>query len=862
VADIFVSYTSSDREWAFWIGQELTRLSHQPRIHEWEIQAGGDIPAWMEQRLQQAHRVLCVVSAEYLTKDYSGWERRSAQSAAASKRPNFMLPVFVEDCEAPVAMAHIKRCALFDLSEDDARARLEAYLAEARPRSGPMPFPGEAKTPKGRPAHPETVAFPGKKFALSNIPISVPLHFLGREDALAAVDAALKRHEARVAITTVHGLRGVGKTTLAAAYAERHRGDYRATWWVRAQTADSMRADLVSLGVRLGWAAVGEKEAPALEKVMERLRHEGEGLLIVYDNATQADALKPFLPKGGAARVLVTSNAPDWRGLAQPIELKLWPKETGADYLIARTGRGPERAEVEALSEALGGLPLAHEQAAAYCERLSVSFADYARRFEATPIRLLDAEKDAPLDYHDKLTVAKTFSLAIDEAAKLHPAAEPLITYAALLAPEPIPLFLFSEAREKFGEPLASHLADDGLDEAVAALRSFALVDRETIVDERDASIKTDTIRLHRLVRAVAARRRLDHASEVGRRVLIDAMASLYPSEVCDAPSAWPRARRLDALALDLVACSDPPPAGAEGAMAHLLTELGQFRRRPLAAFVAARPLFERALAIRETALGPEHSDTAESLSNLASLLQDHRDLTGARPLHERALAIKEEALGPGHPSTAVTLAELARLLQAQGDFRGARPLLERALTIFENALGIEHPWTAIALINLAHLIWEGTGYIAGARPLHERALTIFEKSEHPDIAMSLSNLAGLLRAEGDFVGARPLYERALAIREKALGPDHPDTGGYPQRPRSPASSPRRPRRRAAALRACAGHPREGARPRASLNRHEPQQPRRPASGPGRPRRRAVTLRAGAGDPREGARPRAPLDRR
>ena len=64
--------------------------------------------------------------------------------------------------------------------------------------------------------------------------------------------------------------------------------------------------------------------------------------------------------------------------------------------------------------------------------------------------------------------------------------------HAALLAPEPIPLFLFAEAREKFGEPLASALADDGLDEAVAALRAFALVDRETIADERDPSITTD----------------------------------------------------------------------------------------------------------------------------------------------------------------------------------------------------------------------------------------------------------------------------------------------------------------------------------------------------------------------------------
>jgi hypothetical protein len=143
---------------------------------------------------------------------------------------------------------------------------------------------------------------------------------------------------------------------------------------------------------------------------MERLRHEGEGLLIIYDNATQADALKPFLPKGGAARVLVTSNAPDWRSLAAPIELRLWPRDIGADYLIKRTDRAAERAEADALSDALGGLPLAHEQAAAYCERLSVSFADYARRLAATPIKLLDAERDAPLEYHDKLTVAKTFA--------------------------------------------------------------------------------------------------------------------------------------------------------------------------------------------------------------------------------------------------------------------------------------------------------------------------------------------------------------------------------------------------------------------------------------------------------------------
>jgi hypothetical protein len=73
--------------------------------------------------------------------------------------------------------------------------------------------------------------------------------------------------------------------------------------------------------------------------------------------------------------------------------------------------------------------------------------------------------------------VAKTFTLAIDEAAKLHPAAEPLIVHAAFLAPEPIPHILFLEAREKFGEPLCSALEGDGLDEVVAALRASRAVD-------------------------------------------------------------------------------------------------------------------------------------------------------------------------------------------------------------------------------------------------------------------------------------------------------------------------------------------------------------------------------------------------
>jgi hypothetical protein len=53
--------------------------------------------------------------------------------------------------------------------------------------------------------------------------------------------------------------------------------------------------------------------------------------------------------------VLITSNAHAWRGVAAPVEICLWPKGVGADYLIERTGREKERAAAKALSEAVGG---------------------------------------------------------------------------------------------------------------------------------------------------------------------------------------------------------------------------------------------------------------------------------------------------------------------------------------------------------------------------------------------------------------------------------------------------------------------------------------------------------------------------
>ena len=197
--------------------------------------------------------------------------------------------------------------------------------------------------------------------------------------------------------------------------------------------------------------------------------------------------------------------------------------------------------------------------------------------------------------------------------------------------------------------------------------------------------------------------------------------------------------------------------------------------------YAGAEPLYRRALAINEKALGQDDLYVATNLSNLANLLAAKGDYAGAEPLYRRALAINEKALGPDDLYVATNLNNLANLLAVKGDYAGAEPLLRQAMAIREKALGPDHPDVAQSLNNLASLLLTKGDY-ARAEPLLRQAMAIREKvlgPNHPDVAQSLNNLASLLYTKGDYAGAEPLYRRALAIDEKALGPDHPTTRIY-----------------------------------------------------------------------------------
>ena len=76
--------------------------------------------------------------------------------------------------------------------------------------------------------------------------------------------------------------------------------------------------------------------------------------------------------------------------------------------------------------------------------------------------------------------------------------------------------------------------------------------------------------------------------------------------------------------------------------------------------YAKAEPLYQRALKIREKALGPDHPDTATALNNLAELYQFHGRLRQSRTALSARAEDHEKALGPDHPDTAAALNNLA----------------------------------------------------------------------------------------------------------------------------------------------------------------------------------------------------------
>jgi hypothetical protein len=188
--------------------------------------------------------------------------------------------------------------------------------------------------------------------------------------------------------------------------------------------------------------------------------------------------------------------------------------------------------------------------------------------------------------------------------------------------------------------------------------------------------------------------------------------------------------------------------------------------------------LCEKVREARERTLGPEHHDTLATLNNLATAYRAAGKLPEAIRLLKQVRAANETKLGAEHPGTLTTLTNLAVAYHAAAKLPEAIKLLEQVRAAEETKLGPQHPSTLTALTNLADA-YRDAGKLPEAIELCQQVRAGLETKlgpEHPSTLAALNTLAVAYQDAGKLQEAVKLFEQVHAAKETKLGADHPDT--------------------------------------------------------------------------------------
>ena len=211
--------------------------------------------------------------------------------------------------------------------------------------------------------------------------------FVKRQGQDELFDAVFARAEPRTVLT---GMRGSGKTQLAAAVAARCEEDgWPLVAWIHAASRKEILAGLYELALRIGIDA--PKNIPLeviVRRLLDRLRSaEAADRLFVFDNVENPDDLRDLIPKGTGVRTLITTPRHlDWDGLGWlRLTVGTFDREQSISLLCERTG-DTHREAADRIADALGDVPVAITQAAATAQQGGYALSGYLDRLSNHPL--------------------------------------------------------------------------------------------------------------------------------------------------------------------------------------------------------------------------------------------------------------------------------------------------------------------------------------------------------------------------------------------------------------------------------------------------------------------------------------------
>ena len=611
--------------------------------------------------------------------------------------------------------------------------------------------------PRGQSASPTRIRFGSRP--------RVTAGFIKREGQDELFDAILTRTEPRTVLT---GMRGSGKTQLAAAVAARCEEEgWPLVAWIHAASRQELVADFYEFALQTGIDAPKDVSPETIvRRFLDQLRSaEAADSLFVFDNVENLDDLRDLTPEGSGVRVIITTTRHlDWDSLGWfPLTVGVFEREQSITLLCQHTGDA-YRDAANQIAEALGDLPVAVTQAAATAKWGGYTLSGYLDRLSNHPLESSISRLEGD-DYPDAVGVAlfMAYEQALEQLRTKHPQQESIATsllgILSLLAASGVPTHWLLE------------LDDDS--DAVRDTLSF--LKRSSILQE---SIDSNKTIIHRL------------QGQVYRETYLSNQEKLNEARANTTTL-------LNEIDVDRLDNFEQQRQETRNLVEQIGTVTSQDYSRPLfsnpdfAALLATTlwnatdlgtPQLALTLADSVTragnTLGPDHPSTLTSRNNLAYAYQDVGRLDDAITLHRQTLEDRTRILGPHHPSTLISRSNLASAYWHAGRLDDAITLYGKTLEDFENLLGPRHPSTLISRSNLAGAYCDA-GRLDDAITLHRQTLEDRIRilgPHHPDTLTSRNNLANAYWHAGRLDKAISLLEQTLKDFENLLGPNHPDT--------------------------------------------------------------------------------------
>ncbi|GAA1903208.1 FxSxx-COOH system tetratricopeptide repeat protein [Streptomyces durmitorensis] len=638
-----------------------------------------------------------------------------------------------------------------------------------------------------------------------NLPPRNP-NFTGRTELLETLGERLREGTTTVLPEAIHGMGGVGKTQLAIEYAYRHQGEYDIVWWIPSERPGQIGQALVELAGRLGIETSTEANiaGPAVREALREGRPFSRWLLI-FDNADNPEQVRHYFPTGGNGTILVTSRNRRWGLVGGSLEVDVFTREESKE-LLRHSGPPLQEDEADQLAEALGDLPLALEQAAAWRAETGMPASEYLRLFENKRTELL--ETSPPPDY--QLPVAAAWNVSLDHLETRSPSALRLLQLCSYFAPDPISRSIFSG----LGNSSIFPELDATLNDPMRLARAIREVNRYSLarIDHR-----TNSIEMHRLVQLVLNNRMSPEEQSRMRHGAHTLLAAADPKAPTTAAN-WPRYAELygHVIASEAIKSDQPWVRQLVMNIAKYLYYWGDHE--------VSLDFSEQAWETWQTVFGEEDQQTllmgqwlcyiywvlgrhGEAVELVAKLQDIYRRTApeGREDIREDALAAigleaavrrvegefaigaqldatvyerARRAFGEEDPTTLDAAHNLGTSLRQAGDFRQALELDEHTLALRLRVLGQDHQRTLMTENNVAIDVRE-TGDYVGARARQQAVLDAYRDvfgRGNPATISTMRQLSEASRKAGDHAQALELATEAYSKFTRRYGDTHPSS--------------------------------------------------------------------------------------